>query len=136
MAEPMRVRLAPPGWPRAKKRGNFSIARSLNNGTEVTCRHRRKRARPRERVNACMCIRTRTHICTRAFVSVCDDRDASGEREREIERERERESVRIAGQRLPKIIPSAAGKTQFPSQNLMIDRPTRQELIGFPGAAN
>jgi hypothetical protein len=51
-AGPMRTRLAPPGCPCAKKRGNFSIARSLNNGTEVTRRHRRERAEPRERVNA------------------------------------------------------------------------------------
>lgn len=75
-------------------------------------------------------------------MSVCDDQDAPGERKRNTEGEREREKegqiefVRIAGQRLPKIIPSAAGKTQFPGQNLMIDRPTRQGLIGFPGAAN
>lgn len=69
-------------------------------------------------------------------VSVCDDRDAHEGRERGTHRDRYRVRARTAaGQRLPKIIPSAAGKTQFPGQNLMIGHPARQKLIGFPGAA-
>ena len=88
--------------------------------------------------HACTCERMRRSGCTPGERKRNREQERERERERERDRERRTDRVRMYSrpEAIPKIIPSAASKTQFPGQNLMIDRPTRQELIGFPGAAN